>query len=114
MAKPEREFFATNAAVFTPRAGDVDSLTESVLATDPETGTASSLMRFAPGTDTTPNGVQKHDCWEEVYIVEGSITDLRLNKTFTAGMYACRPPGMPHGPWRSDDGCLTFQVRYPA
>jgi hypothetical protein len=39
------------------------------------------------------------------YIVEGSITDLRLNETFTAGMYACRPPGMAHGPWRSEDGC---------
>jgi hypothetical protein len=114
MAKPEREFFATNTLAFTPCAGDVDTLTESILASDPDTGVASSLMRFAPGTDTTPNGVQTHDCWEEVYIVEGSITDLRLNETFTAGMYACRPPGMPHGPWRSDDGCLTFQVRYPA
>lgn len=114
MAKPEHEFFATGTLAFTPCAGAVASLTEFILATDPETGVASSLMRFAPGTDTTPNGVQAHDCWEEVYIVEGSITDLRLNETFTAGMYACRPPGMPHGPWRSDDGCLTFQVRYPA
>jgi hypothetical protein len=114
MAKPEHEFFATDTLAFTPCAGNVDTLTESILASDPETGVVSSLMRFAPGTDTTPNGVQAHDCWEEVYIVEGSITDLRLNETFTAGMYACRPPGMPHGPWRSDDGCLTFQVRYPA
>ena len=57
MAKPEREFFATNTLAFTPCAGNVDTLTESILATDPETGVASSLMRFAPGTDTTPNGV---------------------------------------------------------
>ena len=114
MAKPEREFFATNTVAFTPCAGDVDTLTESILATDPETGVATSLMRFAPGTDTTPNGVQAHEFWEEVYIVEGSITDLRLHETFTAGMYACRPPGMAHGPWRSDGGCLTFQVRYRA
>lgn len=114
MAKAEREFFATDTLVFTRCAGDVATLTESILATDPETGIASSLMRFAPGTDTSPNGVQAHDFWEEVYIVEGSITDLRLNETFTAGMYACRPPGMPHGPWRSDGGCLTFQVRYRA
>jgi len=114
MAKPEREFFATNTVDFTACAGDVVTLTESILATDPETDVATSLMRFAPGTDTTPNGVQIHEFWEEVYIVEGSITDLRLNETFTAGMYACRPPGMAHGPWRSDDGCLTFQVRYRA
>ena len=114
MPKPEHEFFDTTALGFTQCAGNVDTLTEAILASDPDTSVASSLMRFAPGTDTTPNGVQTHDCWEEVYIVEGSITDLRLNETFTAGMYACRPPGMPHGPWRSDDGCLTFQVRYPA
>jgi hypothetical protein len=24
---------------------------------------------------------------------EGDLTDLRLGETFTAGMYACRPPG---------------------
>ena len=114
MAKPELEFFDTDTVDFTACAGDVVTLTESILATDPDTGIATSLMRFAPGTDTTPNGVQEHEFWEEVYIVEGSITDLRLHETFTAGMYACRPPGMPHGPWRSDDGCLTFQVRYRA
>ena len=112
MAKPEREFFPTATVNFTLCAGEVAGLTESILATDSETDVATSLMRFAPGTDTTPNGVQAHDFWEEVYILEGSITDLRLNETFTTGMYACRPPGMAHGPWRSADGCLTFQVRY--
>ncbi|MED5569770.1 MAG: cupin, partial [Chloroflexota bacterium] len=28
------------------------------------------------------------------------------------GMYACRPPGMPHGPYLSPIGCTTFEVRY--
>jgi len=27
-------------------------------------------------------------------------------------MYACRPPGMPHGPWRAPEGCITFEIRY--
>jgi hypothetical protein len=27
-------------------------------------------------------------------------------------MYACRPPGMPHGPWTAPTGCLTFELRY--
>jgi hypothetical protein len=67
-------------------------------------GVASRILRFAPGTDTTPNGIQIHDFWEEVYILEGSLTDLELGETFTAGMYACRPPGMKHGPWTSDTG----------
>ena len=83
-----------------------------MLATDPDTGVASRMLKFEPGTDTTPNGVQVHDFWEEVYILEGELTDLRLDKTFTAGSYACRPPGMEHGPWRSESGCLTFEVRY--
>ncbi|TYB48870.1 cupin domain-containing protein [Actinomadura chibensis] len=112
MAKPEHEFFPADKIGFTPCEGDVPQLTERILAADAASGVATRMLRFEPGTDTTPNGVQKHDFWEEVYILEGSITDLRLGETFTPGMYACRPPGMEHGPWRSDDGCLTFEVRY--
>ena len=33
-------------------------------------------------------------------------------KTFTAGMYACRPPGMVHGPYRVPRGCTTLELRY--
>jgi hypothetical protein len=48
----------------------------------------------------------------EVWILEGSFHDVSLDRTFVAGMYACRPPGMPHGPWRSADGCRTLEIRY--
>jgi hypothetical protein len=75
---------------------------------------ATRILNFAPGCDTSPNGPQVHDFWEEVFILEGGIHDLTLGETFTAGMYACRPPGMPHGPWTSPDGCTTFEVRYSA
>jgi hypothetical protein len=112
MAKPEHEFFAVDEVPFQPCAGLVPELVERILAADPESGVATRMLRFPPGTDTTPNGVQRHDFWEEVYILEGAITDLRLGVTFGAGTYACRPPGMEHGPWRSDEGCLTFEVRY--
>ena len=114
MAKPEYEFFPAAAIGFTPCEGKVASLTERVLAADPDTGVATRMLRFEPGTDTTPNGVQVHDFWEEVYVLEGELTDLRLDKTFPSGSYACRPPGMEHGPWRSEPGCLTFEVRYRA
>ena len=57
-------------------------------------------------------GVQRHDFWEEVWIIDGALHDIPLNQTFPKGMYACRPPGMPHGPWRTPDGCTTFEVRY--
>lgn len=112
MPKPEFEFFPTDTVGFTPCAGVVPELTERVLAADPDSGVATRILRFEPGTDTTLNGIQAHDFWEEVYILEGSFTDLELGETFTAGMYACRPPGMKHGPWTSEEGCLTFEVRY--
>jgi hypothetical protein len=111
MPKPEIEFFPVAQVPFTACPG-VPGLTERILSHDPETGTASRILRFEPGVDTTDNGVQCHDFWEEVYILEGAITDLRLGETFTAGRYACRPPGMEHGPWVSPEGALTFEVRY--
>lgn len=114
MSKPEHEFFAAEQVPWTPCEGSVSTLTERVLAADNDGNVASRMLHFAPGTDTTPNGVMVHDFWEEVYILEGEMTDLRLQETFTAGMYACRPPGMEHGPWRSEKGCTTFEVRYRA
>ncbi|MGW4486635.1 cupin domain-containing protein [Amycolatopsis sp. NPDC004368] len=114
MAKPEHEFFPVKTVEFTPCAGVVPQLTERILAADGDSGVATRILRFEPGTDTTPNGVQVHDFWEEVYILEGSFHDTRLGKTFSAGDYACRPPGMEHGPWTSEEGCLTFEVRYRA
>jgi hypothetical protein len=112
MPKPEHEFFDVEKVPYTACAGAVPTLTERILATDDQADTATRILHFEPGTDTTANGVQVHDFWEEVYIVSGSLTDLELGETFTAGMYACRPPGMRHGPWRSHDGCTTFEVRY--
>ena len=110
--KPELEFLATADVPWTPVPGGVDGVTERVLALDADTGVATRMLRLAPGADTTPLGVQEHDFWEEVYILEGSLHDLALDRTFAAGMYACRPPGMQHGPWTSPEGCLTFEVRY--
>ena len=105
--KPEREFFDPSGLPWMPIG---DGLSERILAGDPATGNYTRMLRFAPGT-VTPETLT-HEFWEEVWIVSGGITDLRLDETFTAGMYACRPPGMPHGPWSSPEGCVTFEVRY--
>jgi hypothetical protein len=112
MSKPEREFFDVSAVPWTAVEGRVAGLYERRLAVDHEAGVATRMLRFEPGVDTTPNGVQVHEFWEEVYILEGGIHDLTLDQTFSQGMYACRPPGMRHGPWRSPRGCVTFEVRY--
>ena len=53
-----------------------------------------------------------HDFWEEVYIIDGELHDKSINETFSSGMFASRPPGMPHGPYTSSIGCTTFEVRY--
>lgn len=113
MAKAEREFFPVADVPWTPAmGGSVAGLYERILATDPESGVATRILRFDPGTDTSAAGAQIHSFWEEVYVLEGALHDLTLNQTFVAGTYACRPPGMPHGPWVAREGCLTFEVRY--
>ena len=114
MPKEEREFFPVAEVPWTPALGGlVPGLYERILAPDGAAeGVATRILRFDPGTDTRAAGVQRHPFWEEVYILEGSLHDVSLNKTFPKGTYACRPPGMPHGPWLAPEGCLTFEVRY--
>lgn len=112
MAKPETEFWDPFADpdAWTPVAG-VRGLSERVLGTDEQTGTYSRLLKFEPGCDTTPMGVQRHDFYEEVLIYSGALHDLTLDQTFGPGQYAYRHPGMAHGPWQTPDGCVTFEVR---
>jgi len=112
MSKPELEFHLPDAPWSTP-VGAGPGVEELVLADDLERGCRTALVRWAPGTDTSAQGVARHDFWEEVYLVEGALHDLTLGRTFTAGMYACRPPGMPHGPWTSPDGVTMLVITYP-
>jgi hypothetical protein len=113
MGKPEYEFHLP-AAEWLPADGPVRGIWRQVLAEDPTTGAYTGLIRYEPGVDTTPNGVARHDYWEEVYILEGDFTDLTLGEAFGPGMYACRPAGMAHGPWRTEAGALILEIRYPA
>lgn len=82
-----------------------------------KTGSRTRLLRFQPGIYTTEPFV--HDYWEEVYLVEGDLTvgnDARGQggENFTAGTYACRPPGAVHGPFKSNRGCLLLESHYYA
>ena len=107
--KEEREFFDVETIPWTDIG---DGLSERILSGKPESNNYTRMLRFSPGTVTKET--LEHEFWEEVWIVSGAIRDLRLDENFTAGMYACRPPGMPHGPWEAPDGCVTFEVRYVA
>ena len=78
-------------------------------------GHRSRHLRFAPGVYTTEPFV--HDYWEEVYLVSGDLivgNDKQGNggTPFGPHTYACRPPGTPHGPFKSERGCLLFEIHY--
>ena len=107
--KPALEFFP---AADVPWAEVADGVSERVLARDEATGMLTRILRWAPGVDTSADGPVTHEHVEEVLVLAGSMRDLALGRTFAAGDYACRPPGMVHGPWRTDDGCEMLEVRY--
>ena len=114
MSKPELEFHDTDSLPWIQQADGVEGMLEKVLARDARTGGVTRLSRWLPGTDSTPLGVQAHGFWEEVFILDGSIEDLALGEVFYKGFYACRPPGMKHGPWRTDEGVMQLEIRsYP-
>jgi anti-sigma factor ChrR (cupin superfamily) len=108
MAKSELEFTSVEAFPWQPVQGYPVGVYERILSADEATGFVTRLARFDPGVEISET--LTHDFWEEVYILEGSF--VQGEQVFTAGMYACRPPGMKHGPYRTPTGCLTFEVRY--
>jgi hypothetical protein len=78
-------------------------------------GARTRLLRFAPGVYTTSPFV--HEYWEEVFLISGDLivgNDAlgRGGEPFTGPTYACRPPGALHGPFKSQQGCLLFEVHY--
>ena len=80
-----------------------------------KTGNRSRLLRFAPGVYTTKPFV--HDYWEEVLLISGDLTVGNNERgeggeTFTPLTFACRPPGVFHGPFKSKAGCLLFEIHY--
>jgi len=58
-----------------------------------------------------------HDHWEEVYLLSGDLivgNDAKGQggESFASPTYACRPPGVHHGPFKSVKGCLLFEMHY--
>ena len=76
--KSEHEFFPADEV---PWTADGPGTSQRVLSHDPEDGTLTRLARWAPGTDTSPAGVIRHEYYEEVYLLEGSLTDLTLGQS---------------------------------
>lgn len=120
IAKEHKEFFAVDldGGWETP-PGYPAGIRQKVLAGSldeaAKTGNRTRLLRFDPGAFTTEPFV--HDHWEEVYLVSGDLTvgnDANGDggTPFDANTYACRPPGVTHGPFKSHGGCLLFEIHY--
>lgn len=78
-------------------------------------GHRTRLLRIDPGTFTTEPFI--HDYWEEVYLLSGDLivgNDANGNggEVFQPNTYACRPPGAPHGPFKSENGCMIYEIHY--
>jgi hypothetical protein len=118
--KPHLEFFPVDLTTgWETPPGYREGFTQKILASNldevSKCGSRSRLLRIAPGTFSEQPFI--HDHWEEVYLVEGDLTvgnDEHGNggTKFHAPTYACRPPGVYHGPFKSDNGCLLFEIHY--
>jgi hypothetical protein len=78
-------------------------------------GSRTRLLRFEPGAFTTEPFV--HEYWEEVFLISGDLhvgndREGRGGERFEPFTYACRPPKVYHGPFRSEGGCLLLEVHY--
>ena len=120
MHKPHLEFHRLDLdqGWATPE-GYPSGIQQKILASDIDEkrkmGSRSRLLRFAPGVYTTAPFV--HDHWEEVYLLSGDLTvgnDAKGQggESFQAPTYACRPPGVYHGPFKSEGGCMLFEIHY--
>jgi hypothetical protein len=79
------------------------------------TGARTRLLRFRPGAKTIAPFVHAYS--EEVYLMSGDLvvgseTDAQGRQTFEENTYACRPPGVPHGPFESVGGCVLLEIHY--
>lgn len=120
MNKPHIEFLALDmkSGWATPE-GYPEGIKQKILASDLDerckTGSRTRLLRFEPGVFTIAPFV--HDHWEEVYLLSGDLTvgndaEGKGGESFLSPTYACRPPGVHHGPFKSEKGCMLFEIHY--
>jgi hypothetical protein len=92
---------------------------QKILASDideeAKRGSRTRLLKIDPGAFSTEPFV--HDHWEEVYLVQGDLVvgndkQGRGGQQCVAPTYACRPPGVHHGPFTSKGGCILHEIHY--
>jgi hypothetical protein len=115
MNKPHLEFHRLDMSEgWATPPGYPAGIKQKILASDIDetrkSGSRTRLLRFDPGVYTTAPFV--HDHWEEVYLIVGNDAQGRGGERFDAPTYACRPPGVYHGPFKSETGCVLYEFHY--
>ena len=120
--KPHFEFTPVSMEEgFAPVPGYPPGFYEKILAgtLDEKSGAGNRtrLLRIVPGAFSTEPFV--HEYWEEVFMLSGDLIvgndkEGRGGEKFTGPTYACRPPGVLHGPFKSDGGCVLLEQHYYA
>jgi len=118
--KPHLEFHAVDlGAGWETPPGYPPGIQQKILAGELDEaagrGHRTRLLRFAAGEFTTAPFV--HDYWEEVYLLSGDLTvgndaSGAGGESFAPNTYACRPPGVHHGPFKSERGCVLLEMHY--
>jgi hypothetical protein len=120
MNKPHLEFMPLDMqAGWAVPEGYPEGIKQKILASDlderKKSGSRTRLLRFDPGVYTTAPFVHNH--WEEVYLLSGDLivgnnAEGEGGEAFHSPTYACRPPGVFHGPFKSEQGCMLFEIHY--
>ena len=122
MKKPHLEFARLDLVNgWESPPGYPPSIQQKILTSDLDenrkTGSRTRLLRFSPGGFSTEPFV--HDHWEEVFLLSGDLSvgsdaTGAGGESFRSPTYACRPPGVYHGPFSSKEGCLLYELHYYA
>ena len=118
--KEHREFYQVDVTKGweTPAgypAGIQQKILSGKLDTANRRGGHTRLLRFMPGTYSTEPF--KHDYWEEVFVISGDLIvgndkEGKGGQPFYANTYCVRPPGVAHGPFKSETGCPLLEQHY--
>jgi hypothetical protein len=100
---------------YEPGGGVDEKILSGSLDAKNRRGSRTRLLRFQPGVYTTEPFV--HEYWEEVFLLQGDLTvgndrNGHGGEPFISPTYACRPPGVYHGPFKSEGGCLLLEMHY--
>ncbi len=119
--KPHLEFVGVDMknGWESPGANYPPGFAQKVLASDideaAKRGSRTRLLKIEPGAYSTEPFV--HDHWEEVFLVQGDLVvgndaKGKGGQSSQAYTYACRPPGVRHGPFTTKGGCLLVEIHY--